>query len=129
MKPDSSFDLNGDGTISAHEYAIAKMFDKDKDNKLNQTEKQQWINALKKGFESKIIWSESSNDPNITHRVVQKDGKVYYTDRVHGEDNSVKTNLRTKTFLDESRQRQLNIDSKKLFSKWHNKYMNSMSQK
>lgn len=37
--PDPSFDLNGDGTVSAHEYAISKMFDFDFDGKLNAQEK------------------------------------------------------------------------------------------
>ena len=38
--PDPSFDINGDGTVSHREYAIAKMFDFDFDNKLNEKEKE-----------------------------------------------------------------------------------------
>jgi hypothetical protein len=36
--PDISYDIDGDGTVNERDYALAKMFDKDGDGKLNQAE-------------------------------------------------------------------------------------------
>ena len=54
--PDPSFDLNGDGTVSAKEYAISKMFDLDFDGKLSPEEKVFCLKRLKEGFESKTFY-------------------------------------------------------------------------
>jgi hypothetical protein len=39
MVPDKSYDLNGDGSVSAKEYLFAKYFDKDGDGILDSAEK------------------------------------------------------------------------------------------
>ena len=70
--PDTSFDLNGDGTVSPHEYAIAKMFDFDFDDKLSPEEKAYWIKRLKEGFEDGLYWDADQGD----QRIIQKDGKI-----------------------------------------------------
>ena len=60
--PDPSFDINGDGTVSHREYAIAKMFDFDFDNKLNEKEKEYWLKRLKEGFEDTLYWDEETGE-------------------------------------------------------------------
>lgn len=70
--PDKSFDLNGDGTVSAREYAISKMFDFDFDNKLNAQEKAYCIQRLKEGFEDGLYWDADQG----AGRIVQRDGKI-----------------------------------------------------
>lgn len=74
--PDKTFDLNGDGTVSAHEYAIAKMFDFDFDGKLNEQERAFWLQRLKEGFESNLYWDADQGD----QRIIQKDGKIIMSD-------------------------------------------------
>lgn len=55
--PHSSYDLNNDGVVSPKEYAIAKFFDKDRDGKLNKTERQNALNAIKKGIAKQYLFS------------------------------------------------------------------------
>jgi hypothetical protein len=43
MLPDPSYDLNGDGSVSAKEYKFAKYFDKDRDGILDSAEKAECI--------------------------------------------------------------------------------------
>ena len=45
--PDPSYDLNGDGHISAREYFMAKHFDKNNDGKLDAEERKAAMHALK----------------------------------------------------------------------------------
>jgi len=78
--PDPSFDLNGDGTVSAHEYAIAKMFDFDFDNKLNPQEKANCLKKLKNGFERSLYWDADQGQM----RIIQKDGNILLPDSGFG---------------------------------------------
>ena len=78
--PDPSFDLNGDGTVSAHEYAIAKMFDFDFDGKLNAEEKAHCLQKLKEGFEDNLYWDADQGDM----RIIQRDGKILLPDAEFG---------------------------------------------
>ena len=53
LKPDPSYDLTGDGNVSAKEYLIAKYFDKNHDGVLDPEEKEECMKQLKNGFENK----------------------------------------------------------------------------
>jgi len=39
LRPDISYDIDGDGSVSQKDYFLAKHFDVDKDGKLNTQEK------------------------------------------------------------------------------------------
>jgi hypothetical protein len=45
--PDTTYDLDGDGHVAGHDYMIAKIFDKDKDGKLNAKERKEADEAIK----------------------------------------------------------------------------------
>ena len=53
--PDSTFDLDGDGKVGGKDLVIAKYFDKDKDGRLNTTEKAEALKAIENGFAEKYI--------------------------------------------------------------------------
>jgi hypothetical protein len=103
--PHPSFDLNGDGIVSQHEYAVAKMFDEDRDGILNKQEKAKCLEALKNGFENTFYWCEDMNDPAWSFRIIQKDGKIYMPDRIFNENNGSKVDRfgKTQTFLQDQR--------------------------
>lgn len=88
--PDKTFDLNGDGTVSPHEYAIAKMFDFDFDGKLNEQERAFWLQRLKEGFESNLYWDADQGD----QRIIQKDGKIIMSDADFKFNSSDKDNAK-----------------------------------
>ena len=54
--PHPSYDLDGDGQVSAKDYFLAKQFDKDGDGKLNKSELAAAKKALKDGYESKFMF-------------------------------------------------------------------------
>lgn len=45
--PDQSYDLDGDGFVGGRDLVIAKIFDKDKDGKLNADEKKTALEAIR----------------------------------------------------------------------------------
>jgi hypothetical protein len=53
--PDISYDLDGDGYVGNRDFVLAKVFDKDGDGKLNQTEKRQALEAIKNVSESTYL--------------------------------------------------------------------------
>ena len=55
--PDLTFDLDGDGVVGERDMIISKMFDKDKDGRLNTSERQSAENAIKNVSDIKIILS------------------------------------------------------------------------
>ena len=141
--PDPSYDLNNDGIISKRlnllksnyilgpkEYLIAKIFDEDKDGKLNAEEREKWISALKQGFESTLYWSEEKNDPNFGLRAVQKAGKIFLSDSLHNQKtNNIDRTNNTKTYLDQMRKTQRVNEGNTMFNTWHNQFMRSLTLK
>ena len=47
MKPDISFDLDGDGIVGNRDLVIAKLFDKDGDGRLNASERRNAEQAIR----------------------------------------------------------------------------------
>jgi hypothetical protein len=88
--PDITFDLNGDGFVSPHEYAIAKMFDFNLNNKLDTPEKAYCLKKLKEGFESKMYWDA---DKGLDQRIIQQNGKIITQDSEYGYRNSDQSSL------------------------------------
>lgn len=58
LEPDKTFDLDGDGFISQKDFKIAHTFDKDKDGRLNSTERQKALDSIQKG-EAELIWKKN----------------------------------------------------------------------
>jgi hypothetical protein len=77
--PHPSFDLDGDGGVSARELFLAMRFDKDQDGMLNAQEKQELMDALHNGLEKKYTFldgkgSNECNDPaSLRLRLEQRD--------------------------------------------------------
>lgn len=78
--PHPSYDIDGDGIVGGRDLALAKIFDQDKDGKLNAVEKQNAINALQNGIEQKYLWGVEASGPNRSYRVLQKRGKICDSD-------------------------------------------------
>ena len=55
--PDISFDLDGDGQVGNRDLVIAKLFDKDKDGKLNAQERKNAEEAIRNGIDNKMVWN------------------------------------------------------------------------
>ena len=72
--PDITYDLDGDGYVGGRDLVIAKHFDKDMDGRLNTAEKQNAVEALKDGFETKFLWGIEQSGANAMHRLLQKRG-------------------------------------------------------
>ena len=47
LKPDMSYDLDGDGVVGNRDYVLAKLFDKDQDGKLNEQERKNAEEAIR----------------------------------------------------------------------------------
>ena len=47
FRPDLSYDLDGDGIVGNRDFVISKLFDADKDGKLNEQERSNALNAIK----------------------------------------------------------------------------------
>ena len=74
--PHSSFDLDGDGAVGAHDLFLASRFDADKDGKLNEKERSNAMLALRNGFSNNFVWGCESSGLNRSFRIVQKRGIV-----------------------------------------------------
>ena len=76
--PDQSYDLNGDGIVDQKDYAIARQFDANKNNKLTPEERAKAMEAITKGYEKQFVYvsAEVANH----HRILQKRGKIIIAD-------------------------------------------------
>jgi len=92
--PHLSFDLDGDGCVSATDFFLAKQFDKDKDGKLNDEELASAMKALSLGYKDKFMFGiersgpiqstlqlvakDATNKKNLINpiRILQKEGKI-----------------------------------------------------
>lgn len=81
--PDISYDLDGDGYVGNRDFVLAKVFDKDGDGKLNQTEKLQALEAIKNVSEKHIFVTENDKlgclkQFLLGHRVIRYSSQVPY---------------------------------------------------
>ena len=108
--PDLSFDLDGDGLVGNRDFVIAKLFDADKDGKLNEQERKAALDALnsvsagkgvlilsQQGHEDKFVWGIEQSGAHRAYRILQKVGSSLI---LHSE---LKTDLRF--FLEYSEER------------------------
>ena len=84
-RPDISYDLDGDGSVSHKDLFLAKQFDLDRDGKLNQTERKNAEEAIANGFEEKFLFGldraglndDIRSTKKINYiRVLQKEGEI-----------------------------------------------------
>jgi hypothetical protein len=74
--PDITYDIDGDGFVDHKDMAIAKMFDRNKDGILDESEKAEMQKALKEGIMDKFIWGLDLTGANKHPRLIQKKGKI-----------------------------------------------------
>ena len=55
--PDKSYDLDGDGVVGGRDMVIAKLYDKDGDGKLNDVERKEALDGIKRGVEGNYVWN------------------------------------------------------------------------
>ena len=55
--PDKSYDLDGDGVVGGRDMVIAKLYDKDGDGKLNEVERKEALDGIKRGVEGNYVWN------------------------------------------------------------------------
>jgi len=124
--PDPSYDLDGDGIVSAREYFLAKHFDQDKDGKLNSREKKNALSSLENGYEKNFVWNVEETGPFRGHRLLQVRGEF-----VDGEDfipvrntypkhpmSDIKPHVNNKKELDHKRKEELMSSLKAKRDEW-----------
>ena len=85
MKPDPSYDLDGDGYVSNLDLLLSKRFDLDRDGKLNKVERENADRALKEGYLSNFKLGLESQAPKTSLRTIQKRGVIIendYTEKI-----------------------------------------------
>lgn len=124
--PDPSYDLDGDGIVSAREYFLAKHFDQDKDGRLNSSEKNNALQSLENGYERKFMWNVEETGPFRGHRLLQVRGQF-----VDGEDfvpvretyprhpmSDIKPHVKNKAELDLKRKEEVMSSLKQKRDEW-----------
>ena len=74
--PHSSYDLDKDGKVGGSDLVISKLFDKDKDGVLNETERKEAEKALSQGVLEKFVWGVEGSGPSRAYRIIQKRGVI-----------------------------------------------------
>lgn len=78
MLPHASYDLDGDGYVSQADFRISKIFDEDKDGKLNDFERENADKAIKDGIIDKVVIEKELNSNGYLH--TSKFNRFYKTD-------------------------------------------------
>ena len=73
--PDISYDLDKDGYVGGRDLVISKMFDVDKDGKLNEKEKAAAYEALANNIEQQYVWNRDKMGVTRPFRFMQKRGQ------------------------------------------------------
>ena len=73
---DLSYDLDGDGIVGNRDLVLSKIFDKDKDGKLNAEERRNADEAIRNGIDDKMVWGVEQSGTNRNYRIMQKRGKI-----------------------------------------------------
>ena len=55
---------------------LSKIFDKDKDGKLNAEERRNADEAIRNGIDDKMVWGVEQSGTNRNYRLMQKRGKI-----------------------------------------------------
>lgn len=80
MKPDTSYDLDGDGIVGVREYYFAARMDKDKDGTLNVKEKLHGLKDMRENMENVMFVDNAGHgrhrQEGNQYRVIQQDGKI-----------------------------------------------------
>jgi len=80
LKPDASFDLDGDGVVGVREYYFAAQMDKDVSGQLNIEEKLHGLRDMRENIGNVMFVDNAGkrNDRNAAnqYRVIQQDGKI-----------------------------------------------------
>ena len=86
VKADPSYDINGDGTVGAREFFVARRFDSNKDGVLEEDERQECLKALKDGWEEAFLFgleagggtgaSQGAGKQVLGERIQQIEGKL-----------------------------------------------------
>ena len=63
--PDISYDLDRDGYVGDQDYFISKLYDKDKDGKLNEAERKAALDGIANGIEKNYVWNTTNSIPQI----------------------------------------------------------------
>ena len=74
--PDISFDLDRDGVVGGQDLVLGKIFDVDKDGRLNQQERKQAEDAISNGFARTFVWGVEQAAPKRPFRIIQTRGVV-----------------------------------------------------
>ena len=70
-RPDISYDIDGDGIVGGRDLVIAKIFDKDKDGRLNSAERQEALRSIvQDNIEDKFVWGIEQSGGNTANRII-----------------------------------------------------------
>ena len=88
--PHISYDLDGDGGVSARDYFIAKQFDKDNKGMLTKEERQEAQKAIQEGFTDKFVFGLERAGSAFLNNIAIAEGAKRPTDRIIADHIRVK---------------------------------------
>ena len=56
MRPDPSYDMDGDGIVNARDLVLARLFDTNNDGKLDDEERAIAMAIVRAGYEDRMLW-------------------------------------------------------------------------
>ena len=136
--PDISYDLDNDGYVGGKDFVLSKLYDIDGDGKLNETERKNALEGIKKGIENKYLWNLDNQGGKRAFRILQKRGAIIdaedftpvtKTYPIHPLSKiQPKNGIKTKTELDEFRKKESIKVINENIEKWHKNHPNNVIQ-